>query len=109
MLRVFANTAYHEVRRTCDSDGNCFEGWPYTMNDGFLGQSSNNATAADDMLVVRQTIKTMAHNPDVWNACYGMSVTFPLVYGMAATLPCLVLTSFFSHHLHHSIHQPAMY
>lgn len=62
---------YHEVRRTCDSSKNCFEGWPYTMNDGFLGQTATNASAADDFLVVRQTVKMMAHNPDAWNACYG--------------------------------------
>lgn len=62
---------YHEVRRTCDSSQNCFEGWPYTMNDGFLGQTATNASATDDFLVLQQAVMTMAHNPDVWNACYG--------------------------------------
>jgi hypothetical protein len=32
----------YRTHRTCDFAGNCYDGWPFTQNDGFMGQSTSN-------------------------------------------------------------------
>ena len=37
------NSGYR-THRTCDFAGNCYDGWPFTQNDGFMGQSTSNTS-----------------------------------------------------------------
>lgn len=34
----------YRTHRTCDFAGNCYDGWPFTQNDGFMGQSTSNTS-----------------------------------------------------------------
>lgn len=55
----------------CDSDNQCFDGWPYTQNDGYLGQAAQNSSFTDaDSVAVRDAVLKML-NPKQFSASYG--------------------------------------
>jgi hypothetical protein len=55
----------------CDKDGQCFDGWPYTQNDGYLGQAAQNSSFTDaDSKAVRDAVLKM-QNPKQFSASYG--------------------------------------
>lgn len=59
------------MRRTCDAEGNCYDGWPYTQNDGWLGQAASNTSLTDAASKeVRQAVK-LFQKKDNWSVAYG--------------------------------------
>lgn len=50
------------LRRTCDALGNCYDGWPFTQNDGFLGALWD----AFDMLLVYAPLARAL--PAIWRS-----------------------------------------
>lgn len=71
MLTACSPSAGYRLRRVCDKDGQCFDGWPYTQNDGFLGQAAQNSSFTDaDSVAVRDAVLKM-QNPKQFSASYG--------------------------------------
>lgn len=55
----------------CDFESNCYDGWPYTQNDGFLGQAVQNTTMTDKASKeVRQAVNYFQKKNN-WSVAYG--------------------------------------
>lgn len=62
------------LRRTCNPAYLCYDGWPYTQNDGYLGQASQGlgpAASTSDAKTVKAATTYFAGNKAGWDASYG--------------------------------------
>eukprot|EP00877_Chromochloris_zofingiensis_P000702 jgi/Chrzof1/10632/Cz05g06020.t1 len=74
--------------RTCNPKWRCYDGWPYTAADGWLGfahQNPKHPNATNTWHEIRAAINTFRNNEKAWNAAYGNAFVRLLAQGATYT------------------------
>lgn len=72
--------------RTCNPSWRCYDNWPYTQNDGWMGyatQNPNHPNATKAWREIRKAVLTFRNNKQAWDNAYGNA--FVRLLDMGAT------------------------